>query len=164
MKILLLSDNHGYVDASIMKQVAWCDEVWHAGDWLNLALHQQIESLKKPIIGVYGNADGADVKSWHPEIQRFERNGKRIFMAHIGGKPGKYTQRMLREAQAYQPHVFICGHSHILQVKYDQENQWLYLNPGACGIQGFHSIRTAIRFEIIENQMTNVEIIEWSRK
>ena len=51
MKILVISDNHGYVDEGILHHAAWADEVWHAGDWLNTAMHEAITKLGKPIVG-----------------------------------------------------------------------------------------------------------------
>jgi predicted phosphodiesterase len=62
------------------------------------------------------------------------------------------------------PDVFICGHSHILSVKRDKQLNLMYMNPGACGLHGFHLVRTAIRFQIIEGQLTNLEIVEWEKK
>lgn len=164
MKVLLLSDNHAHSDAGILKHVGWADEVWHAGDWLNLDLHFDIEKQGKPIVGVYGNVDGTDVRGFYPEFQHFEREGMRIFMTHIAGKPGHYASRIIKEAQKSQPHIFICGHSHILLVKNDTQNNWLHLNPGAIGLHGFHSVRTALRFEIQSGSIKNLEIVEWPRK
>jgi putative phosphoesterase len=164
MKILLLSDNHAHCDSGILKHVNWADEVWHAGDWLNLDLHHEIIKLGKPIVGVYGNVDGVDVRGYYPEFQHFEREGMRIFMTHIAGKPGKYPARILQEAQKTNPQIFICGHSHILLVKNDPSNKWLHLNPGAVGLHGFHAIRTALRFEIQSGSIGKLEIVEWARK
>ena len=90
MKILVISDNHGYVDEGILHHAAWADEVWHAGDWLNTAMHEAITKIGKPIIGVHGNIDGMDVKVEYPDVQLFDREGFRILMIHIGGKPGRY--------------------------------------------------------------------------
>ncbi len=164
MKILLLSDNHAHTDDGILKHVHWSDEVWHAGDWLNLDLHNEIRKCNKPIMGVYGNVDGTDVRAWYPEIQCFEREGVRVFMTHIAGKPGKYSQRIVQEARKYRPKIFICGHSHILLVQNDPQNGWLHMNPGAIGLHGFHNMRTALRFEIQSGSVKNLEIVEWARK
>jgi len=164
MKILLLSDNHAHCDLRILKHVQWADEVWHAGDWLNLDLHFEIEKLGKPIMGVFGNVDGTDVRGYYPEFQHFERDGLRIFMTHIAGKPGKYPSRILSEARKSRPNIFICGHSHILLVKHDPQNNWIHLNPGAIGLHGFHAVRTALRFEIQSGKMVNLEVVEWPRK
>ena len=87
MKILVVSDNHGWVDDGILYHAAWADEIWHAGDWLNTKMHDAITGLGKPIIGVHGNIDGMDVKVEYPELQLFDREGFRIFMTHIGGNP-----------------------------------------------------------------------------
>lgn len=164
MKILLLSDNHAHCDSGILKHVNWADEVWHAGDWLNLDLHHEIVKLGKHIVGVYGNVDGVDVRGYYPEFQHFEREGMRIFMTHIAGKPGKYPARIVQEARKSNPQIFICGHSHILLVKNDPLNKWLHLNPGAVGLHGFHAIRTALRFEIQSGSISKLEIVEWARK
>ena len=164
MKILLLIDNHSHCDSGILKHVNWADEVWHAGDWLNLDLHHEIVKLGKPIVGVYGNVDGVDVRGYYPEFQHFKCEGMRIFMTHIAGKPGKYPARILQEARKSNPQIFICGHSHILLVKNDPLNKWLHLNPGAVGLHGFHAIRTALRFEIQSGSICKLEIVEWARK
>jgi hypothetical protein len=34
------------------------------------------------------------------------------------------------------------------------------MNPGAAGIQGFHKVRTMLRFEIDGDQIQNLEAIE----
>ena len=109
MKILLLSDNHAHCDSGILKHANWADEVWHAGDWLNLDLHHEMIKLGKPIVGVYGNVDGVDVRGYYPEFQHFEREGMRIFMTHIAGKPGKYPARIVQEARKSNPQILICG-------------------------------------------------------
>ena len=41
------------------------------------------------------------------------------------------------------PQLFVCGHSHILKVQNDHHYNMLTVNPGACGIQGWHIVRTA---------------------
>ena len=54
----------------------------------------------------------------------------------------------------------ICGHSHILRLEYDKKNNVLFMNPGAAGRHGFHKKRTMIRFEINQDKIENMEIIE----
>ena len=43
---------------------------------------------------------------------------------------------------------------------YDHQLKLLYINPGAAGIVGFHKVRTLIRFEIHEENVKNMEVIE----
>ena len=58
------------------------------------------------------------------------------------------------------PHIFICGHSHILKVLRDQHHKgMLYLNPGAAGREGFHTSRTMLRFDITAGQIGSMEAI-----
>ncbi len=59
--------------------------------------------------------------------------------------------------------ILICGHSHILKIHRDKENDILIINPGASGNIGFHKFKTAIRFNIINSNIKNLEIIELKR-
>lgn len=165
MKILLLSDNHGYHDDAIMKHAEWADEIWHAGDWLNLDLYDELLRLDKPIRAVWGNADPHEARLLFPENLTFTIQGLRFLMTHIGGYPGKFPARVKALFQQYKPDVFICGHSHILRVMRAAEfNNALCMNPGACGLQGFHQIRTALRFSIEKGQLTNLEVVEFGAR
>jgi predicted phosphodiesterase len=58
------------------------------------------------------------------------------------------------------PQLFVCGHSHILKVKYDKSLGLLHINPGAAGKYGFHLVQTLIRFEIDGENIQNLEVIE----
>ena len=62
------------------------------------------------------------------------------------------------------PKLFISGHSHILKAMYDDKNNVLHLNPGACGKQGWHKMRTMMRFEIDGQDIKNLEVIELGPK
>lgn len=43
---------------------------------------------------------------------------------------------------------------------FDKNLGLLHLNPGACGIEGFHRVKTLMRFEIEAGQVRNLEVIE----
>ena len=164
MKILVISDNHGYVDEGILSHAAWADEVWHAGDWLNTAMHEAITKLGKPIIGVHGNIDGMDVKVEYPDVQLFDREGFRILMIHIGGKPGRYPANVKDIINKTKPDIYVCGHSHMLQVQRDPKyNNLLFLNPGAAGQHGVHDEQTALRFKIDGSRIFDMEVIQMPR-
>jgi hypothetical protein len=34
------------------------------------------------------------------------------------------------------------------------------MNPGACGQQGWHKVKTLLRFELSEGNISNLEVIE----
>jgi hypothetical protein len=42
----------------------------------------------------------------------------------------------------------------------NQKNKLLHINPGACGISGFHQMSTAIRLEINNGKPQNLEVWE----
>ncbi len=159
MKILLLSDTHGYLDEGILKHAAAADEIWHAGDFGNIELADQLQKIK-PLRGVWGNIDGKDVRIVYPLDNRFTIDGLDVWMTHIDGYPGHYEQRVRNILTAYPPQLFICGHSHILKVMRDAKYNMLCMNPGAAGVHGFHKVRTMIRFEINKGKIEKPEVIE----
>lgn len=161
-KILLLSDTHGCIDESILKYVRQADEVWHAGDIGDLTVTNTIQKLK-PLKAVYGNIDDDKARLDFPKEQFFDCEGMRVYMIHIGGYPGKYRADVKKQIAERKPDIYICGHSHILKVQYDQVSDVLHLNPGAAGISGFHQVRTMLRFEIDRGKISNLEIIEWTK-
>ncbi len=158
----LLSDTHCYYDKKIAEFFKETDEIWHAGDFGNAEVSKTISASKK-LRGVYGNCDGTDIRLIHPYIQLFEMEGLKFLMMHIGGYPGRYDYRAQQLITAHSPDVFICGHSHILKVVNDKKNNLICINPGAAGIQGFHQVRTAIRFNVQDGALHNMEVAEWKR-
>ena len=162
-RIGLLSDTHGYLDDRIHSFLKDCDEIWHAGDIGNAETAQILSDLK-PFIAVSGNIDSPVFHKSYPLIQRFSCEETDVLMIHIGGYPGHYTPVARKDLVASTPKLFISGHSHILKVIYDQKFQLLHINPGAAGIQGFHLIRTLVRFTIDKSVIKDLEVIELGRK
>ena len=158
-KILLLSDTHSYLDDRILTYAQKADEIWHAGDFGSLDLIKKLEKLK-PLKGVYGNIDDPIIRNEFPEVNRFKCEDVEVLMIHIGGYPGKYTPLAKKEITEKAPNLFISGHSHILKVIFDEKNQLLHMNPGACGNQGWHKMKTMLRFEIEGKEIKNLEVIE----
>jgi uncharacterized protein len=158
----LLSDTHCAFDNKLREFFKDVDEIWHAGDFGNAEVSDSISSMK-PLKGVYGNCDGQDIRLVHPYIQLFELEGLRFLMMHIGGYPGRYDYRAQQLITAHRPDIFICGHSHILKVVNDKKNNLICINPGAAGLQGFHTVRTAIRFRVENGALHDMEVGEWAR-
>ena len=159
MKILLLSDTHGYLDKEIKKHANEADEIWHAGDFGTIELADELQKIK-PVRGVWGNIDGKDVRLSYPLDNTFQMDGIKVFMTHIGGYPGRYEPRLKPIISQHPPHLFICGHSHLLKVIRDPKNNMLCMNPGAAGVHGFHKVRTMLRFVISDGKISNLEAIE----
>jgi putative phosphoesterase len=159
IKIGLISDTHSYLDDAVFKYFELCDEIWHAGDFGNISLADQLAAFK-PLRGVYGNIDGQDLRIIYPESLRFKCEESDIWMTHIGGYPGRYNPKIKDELYSNTPDIFISGHSHILKVIYDKKLNCLHLNPGAAGKTGWQKVRTLLRFCITEKKVHNMEIIE----
>ena len=161
-RILLLSDTHGYIGEDILKYVRQADEVWHAGDIGDLGVIDEIATLK-PVKAVYGNIDNALIRAEYPLHNRFNCEDVKVWITHIGGYPGRYNPRIRPQIEKDPPDLFITGHSHILKVMPDKKNNLLHMNPGAIGKQGFHRVRTMLRFEINGKSIENLEVIEYKR-
>jgi putative phosphoesterase len=164
MKIGLLSDTHSYLDPKILSYLNECDEIWHAGDIGDSMVADELEKLK-PLRAVYGNIDDKDMQVRFPEDLWFTCEGLTIWMTHIGGAPPNYNPRVKKILKAKAPDIFICGHSHILRVKKDPAyKNMLYVNPGAAGNQGFHPIKTLLRFEIVDKEIRKMEVVELGKR
>ncbi|MDN4013502.1 metallophosphoesterase family protein [Chryseobacterium gambrini] len=162
-KILILSDSHSYIDDRILEYAGQADEIWHGGDFGSMDVIEQLEKIK-PLKGVYGNIDNAKIRSEFPEVSRFMCENVEVLMIHIGGYPGKYTSLAKQEIAEKAPKLFISGHSHILKAMFDEKNNLLHLNPGACGKQGWHKMRTMMRFVIDDTEIKDLEVIELGPK
>ena len=158
-KIGLISDTHHYLDEQIFEHFKNCDEIWHAGDFGTATIADELKNCK-PLRGVYGNIDDYDIRSVYPEKLRWKCEGVKVMMTHIGGYPPRYNPAIKKELIADPAQLFISGHSHILKVMYDAKLECLHMNPGAAGKQGWHKIRTVIRFAIDGKEIKNCEVIE----
>ena len=162
-RIGLISDTHSHLEESIFKHFENCDEIWHAGDFGSLELAERLSAFR-PLKGVYGNIDGTDISSIYPEVLCFTCEQVKVLIIHIGGYPNKYTPLAKKEIAAKKPGLFISGHSHILKVMYDAKIGCLHMNPGAAGNQGWHRVKTLIRFAIDGSNIKNCEIIELGKR
>ncbi|MFL5789016.1 MAG: metallophosphoesterase family protein [Flavisolibacter sp.] len=160
-RIGLISDTHNYLDDAVFKHFDKCDEIWHAGDLGTIEIAERLLSFK-PLRAVYGNIDGYDVRSVYAEKLIWTCEEVNIFMIHIGGYPGRYSKGVKEELIKEQTKLFICGHSHILKIIYDNKIHCLHMNPGAAGKQGWHKVRTLVRFVIDGSEIRDCEVVELS--
>ena len=163
MYIGLISDTHGVFSKEFRDFFAPVDQIWHAGDFGGgMELAEEIAGFK-PLVGVAGNCDNHDLRYTHPLHRFFECEGMRVLMTHVGGYPGRYDPRARQLIDTYRPDIFVCGHSHILKVMRDTRRDMMVINPGAAGIQGFHVVRTALRFRMDQGRIFDMEVFELDR-
>ena len=152
-RIGLLSDTHGLLDRRIFEHFKDVDEIWHSGDIGSAEVLQALREFKP--------------------TRAFRVEEVNVLMTHIGGYPGKYNPwlipwfRKSLEAKQQQTNdvidLFVCGHSHILKVQYDNQFKFLTMNPGAAGKQGWQPCQTLLRFTIDGAKIDNLEVIELER-
>ena len=159
----LLSDTHGFLDPRVFHHFQTCDEIWHAGDIGSIAVVDQLTAFK-PLRAVHGNIDGYDIRQVCPMFLRFRCEVVNVLITHIGGYPGHYSAECKALLTIEKPDLFVCGHSHILKVQYDEQFKMLTMNPGAAGQYGFHKVQTLLRFVIEGEKIRDLEVIELTSK
>ncbi len=162
-RIGVLSDTHGLLDKRIFEHFKDVDEIWHAGDIGSFEVLQQLREFK-PTRAVFGNMDSGDVRYSLSEFYRFRVEDVQVLMTHIGGYPGHYNPWLIPMFQKEPPDLFVCGHSHILKVMYDKQWNFLTMNPGAAGKQGWQTVQTLLRFTINGKQIEDLEVVELGKK
>ena len=161
-RIGLLSDTHAWWDDRYLQYFKECDEIWHAGDIGSLEVAQRLAEFR-PLRAVCGNCDGGELRRLFTPKLRWSCEGADILMTHIGGYPGNYDPSIRQQLFTRPPKLFISGHSHILKVQYDERLGLLHINPGAAGLQGWHQVRTLVRFVADKGQFRDLEVIEIPR-
>jgi uncharacterized protein len=162
-RIALLSDTHSYMDDRILEHCSGCDDIWHGGDIGAAAVSDALEKLK-PLRAVYGNIDGQEIRVRYPKVNRFMCEEVDVMITHIAGRPENYVAEVKNVMLANPPKILVCGHSHILLVKFEKKYNVLHLNPGAAGISGFHKMRTMLRFTIDGKDIREMEVIELGQR
>jgi len=163
-KIALISDTHSFLGDDVVEHLQDVDEIWHSGDLGDPELINQLKAFGKPLRLVYGNIDGTEVRNQFPLNDEWVCEGVKVFMTHIGGYPGRYTKRVYALLKRSQPDLYICGHSHICKVIKDKQMNLIHMNPGACGIEGFHQIRTMLLFDCNNGKVENLRVVELGPK
>jgi putative phosphoesterase len=116
LALTLLADTHLPRRARDLPAPVWgavesADVVLHAGDWVDVALLDQLEARSRRLVGVVGNNDHGELRERLPEVARVELEGVRFAVVHETGPSAG------REARCAAAHpdvdVLVFGHSHI---------------------------------------------------
>ena len=158
----MLSDTHGHIDTQIFEFLKSVDEVWHAGDIGDVDIFDGLVEDKQ-LRAVYGNIDDFRIRQDFPQVLIFNIEKIKVIMTHIGGYPNKYAPGIVQLLKKEKPNIFISGHSHILRVIYDKKLDLLHINPGAAGVNGFHKVRTMVRFIVDGKDIKDLEVWEQVR-
>lgn len=114
--LLLLADTHLPKRAKDLPPEVWgavesADLVLHAGDWVDVASLDALESRAVRLVGVAGNNDHGVLRERLPEFASLTVEGLRFGVVH---ETGQATGRESRCDAAYPDlDVLVFGHSHI---------------------------------------------------
>jgi putative phosphoesterase len=115
-RLLIIADTHLPKRARALPDEVWravadSDVVLHAGDWVDVALLDELESRARRLVGVYGNNDGPELRERLPEVARETIGGVRFAVVHETGAAAGRERRC--EERFSDADVLVFGHSHI---------------------------------------------------
>lgn len=128
----LISDTHvparaREIPKGVFEVFESVDYIVHAGDLVSLSVVDELEQLA-PVLVVYGNMDGPEIRGKLPKMNSFK-----VFNWKIGVKhdPGTLfgTRKMRELASANGFDVMVYGHTHYLSIKWQGDT--LFINPGS---------------------------------
>ncbi|MEU8606366.1 metallophosphoesterase family protein [Streptomyces parvulus] len=116
MRLLLMSDTHlpkraKELPATLMAEVPRADVVLHAGDWVDTATLDLLESRSRRLVAVYGNNDGPALRARLPEVAHADLGGLRFGVVHETGAAQGREARCAARFPGLD--VLVFGHSHI---------------------------------------------------
>mgnify|MGYP001392156533 CR=1 FL=1 len=114
-RLLLLADTHvpkraRTLPAAVRRAASAVDLIVHAGDWVEEQVLDDLLALG-PVLGVWGNNDGTDLRARLPEVARAEIEGVRLAVVHETGAAAGREKRM--DAAFPDTDLLVFGHSHI---------------------------------------------------
>jgi putative phosphoesterase len=138
LRVLLLADTHGHLDARIAALARECDIAVHAGDVGSWAVIDALRAGVAQVIAVRGNNDvpskwprgERDAAGAFGDIARIDLPGGVLVATHGDAYAPATRHARLRAAHA-DARAIVYGHSHRLVVD-DGASPWI-LNPGAAG-------------------------------
>jgi putative phosphoesterase len=136
VKVGVISDTHGRLDADVIRLFRGVDRIIHAGDIGRLEVIAGLEAIA-PVLAVEGNNDHF---GRFPE-ERVERlAGRRVLVRHIVGELHQLRAADRARLEALEADVVVFGHSH--RPYRARLGRSLLFNPGSAGPRRFSLPRT----------------------
>jgi putative phosphoesterase len=139
LRLVILSDTHGYLDENIAALIRTADIAIHAGDVMDVSVLEQMQPALQTI-AVAGNNDERGL--WSSRENRFTKNlPDRVLVQLLGGTIAiehghrfGFSQPDHKQLIAAYPktRAIIYGHTH-KQLLDQSRTPWV-LNPGAAGV------------------------------
>ena len=132
MRLGIVSDTHlprgnRALPDDCLERLAAADAILHAGDLIELAVLELLQSLGPPVHAIRGNVDSAQLQARLPLVRTVEAAGARIAMIHDAGPADGRLARMRRRFPEADAVVF--GHSHL--PLHEERDGFAIFNPGS---------------------------------
>jgi putative phosphoesterase len=114
-RVLLVADTHvpkraRHLPRELLRAAAEVDLIVHAGDWVEVDVLDELSGVG-PVLGVWGNNDGAALRARLPEVARADIDGVCLAVIHETGPAAGREKRM--DAAFPDADLVVFGHSHI---------------------------------------------------
>ena len=158
MRLLLIADTHlpkraEELPAAVWSEVDTADVVFHAGDWVEPPLLDELESRSARLIGVHGNNDGEQLRRRLPEVHRAELGGLRFAVVHETGAARGREARC--DERFPDTDVLVFGHSHIPWDSVTPRGMRL-LNPGSPTDRRRQPHHTYLTADVVDGRLNDV--------
>lgn len=161
ISLVLTSDTHVPHRSRDLPSDLWsaidaADVVVHAGDWVDVALLDELEHRSRRLLAVHGNNDHGALRERLPEVARADIAGLRFAVVHeTGERKGREERCAARFPDA---DVLVFGHSHIPWDTTAATGLRL-LNPGSPTDRRRQPTCTYLTLRVQDGGLTDVRLV-----
>ena len=130
--VAIIADTHlprgeRVIPNACLERLATADVIVHVGDFIAVAVLDELAALGPPVAAVHGNVDDRELRRRLPTEQVLEIGRNRIGLIHDAGPARGRLARLRRRFPDADAVVF--GHSHI--PLHEREGAFQIFNPGS---------------------------------
>ena len=155
MKIGVISDTHGHMDAEALEILRGSDLIFHLGDIGSADVIAELEKIA-PVRAVAGNHEPDDIAGRYGKMETFEAGGKTFLLSHgfitfSWEHINMFFSGYMRKVNEMKFDCLVYGHSHYPSIK--RMGARYFFNPGYAGPDTTHPGRAVGLIEITGGEM-----------